>query len=194
MESARILVAMGNDSSLEKMKDVLNGYGYQIVDTARNAGECLRKMRYLKPDLSVLDYGLRPQNGFEIARVADEDDLCDVILIVSREQKDQVDYGADRFNLAVFTKPVSREELFRTIDIMIKNRRKIMRLEQEVQDLRKTLDSRKEVEKAKGILMKNMNLTEEQAFRMIQRQSMNRGIQMKEIARAIILANDLENE
>jgi two-component system, response regulator PdtaR len=74
---------------------------------------------------------------------------------------------------------------------MVKNKRKIQELEQEVETLRASLDTRKEVEKAKGLLMKNLGLSEPEAFKRIQRQSMDRGIPMKEIAKAIILAYDI---
>ena len=174
MEAARILLAMSNDISLNKLRDVLAGCGYEIIDKALNANECLRKMRYLKPDLAVIDYGLSPQNGLEIARIADEDKLCDVILIVGSDQRDSIDYIENGYNFVVITKPLNRESLLRTVDIMVRNRRRVLQLETEIEDLRKTLDSRKEIEKAKGILMKNKNLSEDQAFRMIQKQSMNR--------------------
>jgi two-component system, response regulator PdtaR len=74
---------------------------------------------------------------------------------------------------------------------MMKNRRRVQGLEKEIEELRNTLDTRKEVEKAKGLLMRNLNLSEADAFKRIQKQSMDRGIPMKEIAKAIILAYDI---
>lgn len=193
METARILVAMGNTISLNKLKTVLGGSGYQIIDQAKDGNECLRKMINLKPDLAVMDYDLSPHNGFETAKIAIEDKLCDIILIVNNEQKNSIEHVKYGFDFVIVTKPLNRESFISTVGLVIKNRRKIMKLENEIETLKKTLNSRKEVDKAKGLLMEHMRLTEEQAFRMIQKQSMDRGIQMKEIAKAIILTYSLKN-
>jgi len=80
MESARILVAMSNKSSNNKLKIVLNAVGYQIVDQADDANDALRKLNNLKPDLAVMEYDLSPQSIIEVAKIAVEDKLCDVIL------------------------------------------------------------------------------------------------------------------
>ena len=74
---------------------------------------------------------------------------------------------------------------------MYKNKKRIRDLENEIDELKSSLDTRKEVEKAKGLLMRNLNLSEPEAFKRIQKQSMDRGIPMKEIAKAIILAYDI---
>jgi response regulator NasT len=191
METARMLLAVKNDVSLGKLKAVLAGSGYQVIDQAKDGSECLRKMRYLKPDLAVMDYDLPPQNGFEVAKIALDDKLCDVILLVNNQQKNTIAYLKSEFDLLVVAKPLNRDYFVGTVDLVIKNRRKIMKLQREIDKLKKTLNERKDIEKAKGLLMKRLNLAEEEAFRRIQKQSMDRGIPMKEIARAIILAYDI---
>jgi len=191
MESARILVAMANDASISKLKAVLAESGYEAIDHAKDGNECLRKIRYLRPDLAVLDYNLPPTNGFEIAKIVAEDKLCDVILLVNNEQRNSVECVKSGYDVVTVTKPLSRYSFINTVDLVIKSRRKIMKLEKEIDELKKALDARKDIERAKGLLMKNLGLTEDQAFRKIQKQSMDRGIPMKEIARAIILAYDI---
>ena len=191
MESARILVAMANDASISKLKAVLAESGYEAIDHAKDGNECLRKIRYLRPDLAVLDYNLPPTNGFEIAKIAAEDKLCDVILLVNNEQRNSVECVKSGYDVVTVTKPLSKYSFINTVDLVIKSRRKIMKLEKEIDELKKALDARKDIERAKGLLMKNLGLTEDQAFRKIQKQSMDRGIPMKEIARAIILAYDI---
>ena len=191
MESARILVAMNNESSTNKLKVVLNGSGYQVVDQAINANEALRKLVNLRPDLAVMEYDLSPQNCIEVAKIAVEDKLCDVILIASNEQKGSIDYLKSEYDIIVVAKPLHKDTFLSTVDLVIKNRKKVLALEKEIEDLKDTIETRKEIEQAKGHLMKNLNLTEEQAFRMIQKQSMNRGIKMKDIAKAINLTYNL---
>jgi two-component system, response regulator PdtaR len=191
MESARILLALSNDTSISKLRAILVENGYTIVDHAKDGNECLRKIRALKPDLVILDYSLPLMNGFEVSKVAIEDRLCDVILIITAAQENQaVSFKAEN-NFVCLAKPLNKPSLINTIDLMVKNKRKIQELEQEVETLRASLDTRKEVEKAKGLLMKNLGLSEPEAFKRIQRQSMDRGIPMKEIAKAIILAYDI---
>jgi AmiR/NasT family two-component response regulator len=193
MESARILVAMNNDGSINKLKAVLAESGYQVIDHANNANEALRKLVNLRPDLAVLEYNLSPQNSIEVAKIAIEDKLCDVILIANSEQKSSIEYLKSEYDIVVVSKPLHRDTFLNTVDLIIKNRKKVLALQKEIEELKDTIDTRKEVEQAKGHLMKHLNLTEEQAFRMIQKQSMNRGIKMKEIARAINLTYNLKN-
>ncbi len=191
MESVRILVAMGNDATAIKMKTILSESGYTVVDIAKEGNECLRKLRTLRPDLAVLDYALPMLNGYEVAKVAVEDGICDIMLVIGEAQRNDIGNIEGGSSFVCMAKPLNRMNLINTIELMVKNRRRIRALEDEIKDLRENLDTRKEVERAKGILMKNLNLTEPEAFKRIQKQSMDRGIPMKEIAKAIILAYDI---
>lgn len=188
MESARILVAMNNDTSIVKMKAILMENGYTVIDVSRDGHDCLRKIRTLRPDLAVIDFSLPLMNGYEVAKVAIEDNICDIVLITTSAQGSLLDEFKFESGFVCLEKPLNKPILFNTIDLMIKNRKKIRQLEKEIEELRANLDTRKEVEKAKGLLMKHLNLTEPEAFKRIQKQSMDRGIPMKEIAKAIILA------
>ena len=185
------MVAMSNDASTAKLRSILTESGYTVVDQAKDGHDCLRKIRALRPDLVLLDYGLSLMNGYEVARVAVEDRICDVILIATDAQIGLIDEIKTDTGFICLLKPLNKPVLINTIELMVKNRRKIVALEKEIQELKSTLDTRKEVEKAKGLLMKNLNLSEAEAFKRIQKQSMDRGIPMKEIAKAIILAYDI---
>lgn len=191
MEAARILVAMSNDTSVNKLKMILTESGYIVIDSARDGHECLRKMRALRPDLTLMEYDLPLMGGYEVAKIAIEDSISDVILISTEAHRNIVNDISAESGFMFMTKPLNKAGLVSTIDLMIKNRRKITKLEKEIEELRSTLDTRKEVEKAKGLLMKNLHLSEAEAFKRIQKQSMDKGIPMKEIAKAIILAYDI---
>lgn len=190
MESARIVVAMSNDSSIEKIRAVMVENGQMVIDEAKDGNECLRKIRTLKPDLAILDYSITSTNALEVSRVTIEDDICGIILISTEEQKNHV-YDIDSPSFVCLTKPINKNALVSAVEILAKNRRKIKFLEEEIDKLRSTLDTRKEVDKAKGLLMKQLNISEPEAFKRIQRQSMDKGIPMKDIAKAIILAYDI---
>lgn len=182
---------MTNDTSFGKLKAILLENGYTVVDSAKEGHDCLRKIRTLKPDMVILDYNLPLMNGYDVAKVAVEDNVCDVILIADGSQRNLIgDIKADS-SFVCMMKPLNKLNLVNTIELMTRNRRKIKELEKEITTLRESLDTRKEVEKAKGLLMRHLNLSEAEAFKKIQKQSMDRGIPMKEIAKAIILAYDI---
>jgi response regulator NasT len=191
MEAARIVLAMNNETSIAKLKMILVESGFSIIDQAKDGNECLRKIRALKPDIVLLDYGLPLQNGFEVAKIAIEDKICDVILLVTGSQETIAEGLKSYSGFVSMTKPLNRLALVNSIELMIRNRKRIKELEKEIDELRASLDTRKEVEKAKGLLMNHMGLSEAEAFKRIQKQSMDRGIPMKEIAKAIILAYDI---
>lgn len=191
MDSARILIAMSSEPSIGKLKTILAEAGYTIVEQAREGSECLRKIRTLKPDLLIVDFSLPLMNGCEVAKVALEDRICDVVLLTTLEQESAAFPLKQESGFTCLTKPLNRSALLNTLELMMKSRRKIRQLEKEIEELRGSLDTRKEVEKAKGLLMKHLGLSEPEAFKRIQKQSMDRGIPMKEIAKAIILAYDI---
>lgn len=193
METVRIFLAMSNDASIGKLRTLLTASGHTIIDYARDGHECLRKIRALKPDLAILEYNLPLLNGYEVAKVACEDKICDTMLIVSVDQENIINStGLEQGNgFAYMTKPINKNSFINTIELIVNNSRKIKELEHEIQELRNSLNTRKEVEKAKGLLMKHLGLSEPEAFKRIQKQSMDRGIPIKDIARAIVLAYDL---
>jgi len=189
--SPRILIAMNNDVSSGKFKTLFTESGFIVVGQVSDDQECLRRVRTLGPDLVVLDYDLPVSSGFEVAKIILEDKLSDVILIATESQKALVEEPDDDIGFSCITKPVRKTTLLNTIDLMFRARKKINTLEKEITDLKELLVTRKEVEKAKGLLMKHLNLSEAEAFKRIQKQSMDKGISMKEIAKAIILAYDI---
>ena len=191
MESVRIIIAMNNESSISKLKDIFAECGYIVVDQATNGQDCLRKIRVLKPNILLIDYNVTSLNGYEIAKIAVEDNLCDVVLFITGGQESLTEDINSESGFVCMTKPINKAGLKTAIDIMVKNRKKIIELEKEILGLKESLDARKEVERAKGLLMAHLKLTEVEAFRKIQKQSMDKGIPMKDIAKAIILAYDI---
>ncbi len=191
VESTRILIAM-NDISANKLKAILSENGLMLAGQAADGQECLRKIKLYDPDIVILEYDLPIINGYEVSRIILEEKSCDIILIAS--DPSQKDFAGDMMSEPGFhciIKPVSKINIINTIEIMVKNRRKIEKLEKEIKELKDVLNTRKEVEKAKGLLMKHLNMSEAEAFKRIQKQSMDKGIPMKEIAKAIILAYDI---
>jgi response regulator NasT len=191
MYSARIMIAMNNETLITKLKAILAEAGYTVIEQSGDGADCLRKIRTLKPDIVIMEYNLPFMNGLELSRVALEDKICDVLMFVTLEQEGLLEEIRRETGFVSLVKPVNRVLLISSLEIMVKNQRKIRQLEKDIEELKSSLDTRKEVEKAKGLLMTNLGLTENEAFKRIQKQSMDRGIPMKEIAKAIILAYDI---
>lgn len=191
MDLIRILIALNSEPSVSKLRAILDEVGCMVVDYAADGNECIRKIKTLRPDFTVLEYGIPLLNGFEVSKIALKDKLSDILLIVSPEQEGIVRELRHEYGFAYLVKPINRAALTQTVELMVKNRRRVMQLEKENEELRNSLDTRKDIEKAKGLLMKALNISEADAFKRIQKQSMDKGIPMKEIAKAIILTYDM---
>lgn len=191
MDTARVIVAMGNDAANAKIKAFLVEHGYEVVETAQESNECLRKLSRLRPDILVIDSALPGMGGFEVTRVAVDDDNCSVVMITSTPQEFIEENLKDSFRFTCIVKPINKMLLINTLELMQKGGKKIKELEKEVEQLRNAIDSKKEVDKAKRLLMEHLKMSEEEAFKRIQKQSMDKGISMREIAKAIILAYDI---
>ncbi len=192
METSRIIIAFNNDISLSKLALLLKESGFDVLEKIKDGQECIRKIRVLMPDLIIVDFNLQPaSSATELARIAIEDNICDVILLLTHMQKDLVSDLNNQRGCVCLTKPINKVILVNTIELMLKNRKEITILEKKITDLRNSLDARKEIEKAKGLLIKRLNISENEAFRRIQKQSMDKRIPMADIARAIILTYEI---
>jgi len=181
----KVMVGDSADTSRRNLKDILGRLGYQVVADATSVPDLLRKTRMILPNLVVLDTNLTGGNALEAARIVEEDDLSSVLLLVS-----SLDHPEIR-DFHYCLKPFSEGSLIAMIDAALLYRKRVRALRKELNKVREALDSRKVVEKAKGILMRLLDTDEEQAYRLLQKQSMNRGIPMKDIANAIILAHEV---
>ncbi len=191
MSALSVLIGIANQAFAEKLILFLEDAGYHIADRGEDSNEILRKVRNLQPDFVILDYDIRPNSGYNVARVLDEDRICGGILLMSEAQKTIVQDEVDLMNFAYLTKPLNKALLTNTIELLHKSSKSIFELEKKIDKLKDTIESRKEIEKAKGILMQLHGITEQEAFRKMQKQSMDTGVPMKEIAKAIIITSML---
>jgi response regulator NasT len=182
MEAVSMLVALSNEGQLQKMKRFLAEIGYSLIQTASDSKDCLRKARQLKPDIVILDFEFSQYTGYETAKVLVEDGISSTILLLNEAQFAFLGDYRDNFDLTCLVKPISRNIISNTIELILKNRRKVKQLENQINQLKDSLNSRKIIEKAKGLLMAYEGLEESEAFRKIQKDSMDAGITMKDIA------------
>lgn len=188
MENVRIIIALSNESHAINMKNLFNENGFSVIDVSKDGQDCIRKARTLKPDVAILDFDLAIFTGYEAARVLCEDRVCSAILIVNDVQRSLINEHWESENFICLVKPINRSALISTVELIVKSNKKVKSLEKEIHELKDSLETRKLIEKAKGILMRRDGLSEQEAFRIMQKQSMDKGVPVKEIAKVIILS------
>ena len=180
----RILVA--EDETLIRMDlvEMLREAGYDVVGAAMDGSEAVSLAESLKPDLTILDVKMPVLDGISAAEKIIS--ISPVLMLTAFSQKDLVERARDAGAMAYVVKPFTINDLLPAIEISISRHKQMKSLEAEVADLHDRLETRKVIDRAKGILMKALNLSEPEAFSWIQRAAMDRRITMKEVSEAVI--------
>ena len=181
---ARILVA--EDETLIRMDlvEMLREAGYDVVAEATNGSEAVALAEEHKPDLAILDVKMPVLDGISAAEKIIT--ISPVLMLTAFSQRDLIERARDAGAMAYVVKPFTIEDLMPAIEIAISRHLQMRSLTEEVADLHERLETRKVIDRAKGILMKALNLSEPEAFSWIQRTAMDRRITMKEVAEAVI--------
>ena len=182
--ATRILVA--EDETLIRMDlvEMLTEAGYEVIAQATNGEEAIALANEHKPDLAILDVQMPVLDGISAAEKIIA--IAPVLMLTAFSQRELVDRARDAGVMAYVVKPFSISDLVPAIEIAISRHTQMRSLADEVADLHDRLETRKVIDRAKGILMKALNLTEPEAFSWIQRAAMDRRITMKEVAEAVI--------
>jgi len=180
----RILVA--EDETLIRMDlvEMLREAGYDVVGAASDGSEAVSLAETLKPDLTILDVKMPVLDGISAAEKIIA--ISPVLMLTAFSQKNLVERARDAGAMAYVVKPFTINDLLPAIEISISRHNQMKSLEAEVADLHDRLETRKVIDRAKGILMKALNLSEPEAFSWIQRAAMDRRITMKEVSEAVI--------
>ena len=182
--SPRILVA--EDETLIRMDlvEMLREAGYDVIAEATNGSEAIAFAEELRPDLAILDVKMPVLDGISAAEKIIS--ISPVLMLTAFSQRDLVERARDAGAMAYVVKPFTMDDLMPAIEIAISRHQQMRSLAEEVADLHERLETRKVIDRAKGILMKALNLSEPEAFSWIQRTAMDRRITMKEVAEAVI--------
>lgn len=186
MSRSEIIIAAGNGEAGNKIKQVLTDNGFTVAGICISGNEAIRKVRTLKPALLLANYELTDTTGFEVAKIIAGNNLCAVILLTDDAQKGYVESRTRDLDIVCLNRPVSRAVLLNSVELIIKSRIRIQKLEAELNEMKINLETRKQVDKAKGLLMEKSGLSEQEAYRRIQKQSMDTGMSMKEVSKIII--------
>ncbi len=182
--NVRILVA--EDEALIRMDlvEMLQGAGYEVIAEATNGQEAVELAQLHKPDLAILDVKMPVMDGISAAEKIIN--LAPVLMLTAFSQKELIDRARDAGVMAYVVKPFTISDLIPAIEIAISRHLQMRSLAEEVADLHERLETRKLIDRAKGILMKALNLSEPEAFSWIQRAAMDRRMSMKDVAEAVI--------
>lgn len=192
MRQPKIFLASADPASLQTLKQILQREGYAVAGVAQDGSQALRLIHTLQPDLVILDSELAGTGALEVARFINEEQVAPIIMLASSWHRNIINKTRDFPVFAYLIKPVQETTLLPAVEAALANYEKLVRLEKELNKLKETLAARKVIEKAKGILMETLGLTEAEAYRRIQKQSMDKCVPMKAIAEAIIVAHELQ--
>lgn len=185
-ERRRVLVA--EDESLIRLDivETLTSAGFEVVGEAADGEEAVKLALELEPDLCVLDVKMPKIDGISAAEKILKEFSCAVVMLTAFSQKELVERARDAGAMAYVVKPFSPADLIPAVEIAISRHQEMEALEDELADMSDRFETRKRVDRAKGLLMKNMGMTEPEAFRWIQKTSMDRRLSMREVADAVI--------
>ncbi|MEI9908120.1 MAG: response regulator [Actinomycetota bacterium] len=180
----RILVA--EDEAIIRMDlvEMLQEAGYTVVGQASNGQEAIVLAQTLLPDLAILDVKMPVLDGISAAEEIIH--IAPVLMLTAFSQRELVERARDAGVMAYVVKPFSINDLVPAMEIAISRHKQMRTLVEEVANLQDRLETRKLIDRAKGILMQALNLTEPEAFSWIQRAAMDRRMSMKEVAQAVI--------
>ncbi|HAA89209.1 MAG TPA: response regulator [Peptococcaceae bacterium] len=193
MKHCRIVVADSDHNSRKTIQVMLNRAGYDIAGEARDGLDAEQIIREVRPDLVIIDVFLPGRNGYDVARVVDNERIAAIILTSPSYESGLVEKACEVGAFSFLVKPIEEVQLLPAVELALSNFQELLRLEEAISQLRDKLETRKLIERAKGILMETMGLTEAEAYRRIQKQSMNKRISMRAVAEAIILSHELSH-
>ena len=184
--SAKYRILVAEDETLIRMDlvEMLQDAGYQVVAQAVNGEEAIALAIEHQPDLAILDVKMPVLDGISAAEKIIS--VAPVLMLTAFSQKELIERATDAGAMAYVVKPFTINDLMPAIEISISRHRQMKSLEAEVANLHERLETRKVIDRAKGVLMQALNLSEPEAFSWIQRAAMDRRITMKEVAEAVI--------
>ena len=194
MSSLRVLLGDPDGRSRNRIKKILGANGYSIVAEANDGMAVLRLARMVGPEVAVLSEELAGLNVLQAVKVLLDDRICPSILITANSSAELIGAAKKSGVLGLVPRPVQEYSLIAVLELAYETYQRFDQMENELEDLRTKLESRKPVEKAKGIIMQKLTLSEGEAYRHIQKRSMNQKVTMKQIAEAIILTYELERD
>ena len=184
--AVRVVIAEDEAIIRLDLKETLEEEGYEVVGETGRGDEAVRLVTELGPDVAILDIKMPGMDGLTAARHIAGERRAAVLILTAFSQRDLIEQARDAGALAYLVKPFQRSELIPAVEVALGRFREVKALESEVKDLADQLETRRLVDRAKGLLMDTQGLTEGDAFSFIQKTAMSERTTMKEISRRVI--------
>ena len=187
----RIILAEDDAVIRLDLKEELERQGYLVVGQVGDGQSAVNLARELRPDLVIMDIRMPEMDGIAAAEILTREKLAPVLLLTAYSEDVLIERARNAGVVHYVTKPWRQIDLKPAIEIALSRFQEFRAIESKVKDLEQSLETRKYVERAKGVLMEKQHLTEQEAFRRIQKLSMNNRKSMREVAEAILLTEEL---
>lgn len=187
----RILVAHREPERSDELRAMLERIGHAVIGLAHTLDEVVTAVQNGRPDVIVASLRLRDGDSIQALVDASRDQPIPSIIVTPRSDLESVERALDDHVMAYLVEPVADEDLRPTIRLVMARFEQFLELQREVVDLKQTLETRKTIEKAKGLLMRRRGIGEAEAFRLLQRTANNQRRKMAEVAAAVLLADGL---
>jgi two-component system, response regulator PdtaR len=183
-----VRVVIAEDEAIVRLdlKEIMEEEGYEVVGETGRGDVAVELVRQHKPQLAILDIKMPGVDGLTAAREISQDRLCAVLILTAFSQRDLIEQARNAGALAYLVKPFQKSELLPAIEMALGRFAEMKALDEQVKTLEESLEVRKAVDRAKGILMDELGWTENQSFTWIQRGAMHERVKMLEIAQRII--------
>jgi two-component system, response regulator PdtaR len=187
----RIIIAEDDTLIRMDLKEELQRQGYLVVGDVGDGESAVNLTRELRPDLVVMDIRMPQLDGIAASEILTRENLAPVVLLTAFSDQELIERAKEAGVVHYVTKPWRQSDLKPAIEVALGRFQEYRSLEGKVKDLEDRLATRKVVEQAKGLLMQKQGLSEQEAFRRIQKLSMNNRKSMREVAEAILLTNEI---
>jgi len=181
-------VVIAEDEAIIRMdlRETLEEEGYEVIGETGRGDQAIELVRGLQPDLAILDIKMPGMDGLEAARIINGEKICGVLMLTAFSQREVVEQARDAGALAFLVKPFQKSDLIPAIEVAMGRFRELRSLTGEIDALGEQLESRKVVDRAKGLLMDELGMSETDAFGFIQRTAMSERTRMRDVADRIL--------
>ena len=187
----RILIAEDEPLVRLDLREMLTGLGYQVVGEASDGATAVRLARETRPDIVIMDIQMPELNGLDAAQILTAENIAPVLLLTAYSQKELVERAQQVGVVGYLVKPFRDSDIQPAVEVALARFEEFRAVREQVRTLEESLETRKIVDRAKGILMDTQGLKEADAFRRIQKLSMDARKSMREVAEAILLAHQV---
>jgi response regulator NasT len=193
---AQTRVVIADDDPIIRMdlREMLTGLDYLVVGEASDGKSAVNQARELRPELVIMDIRMPEMDGIEAAGTLTQEGIAPVLLLTAYSEPELVQRATQAGVIGYLVKPFREAQLGPAIEVTLSRFHEFQQVQKELGDVKSALEARKVIDRAKGMLMDRYGLSEAEAFRRIQKRSMDNRKSMREVAEAILLASEMEKE